>query len=164
MSEPKERRLLWIDDELKTTVRFTVLGVELAGYVVEEATSIDQTFSKLNAYATTSDVSSLPGLVILDIMMPITEADEKALAERGKTVASKFENSMRAGLSLITEIQGVLHNVPIFVLTNLGEETEVGHKVFEELRKEKQVKVLLSKPQPLETILGHIEHLMGSPT
>lgn len=153
MDKERKGRILWVDDEIPTTMKFLITGVELAGYEIDTALYIKDSLERLDEY---SEGRPKPDVVILDIMMPIRDEDRDAYNEITSITRSPLENAMKAGLALISRIKESLPNVPIIVLTNLSEETEIGRYVFEELRKESQMKSILPKPQHLEKLIAAI--------
>ena len=154
MNKEHKGRIFWIDDEIPTAMKFLITGIELAGYDIDTALYIKDSLERLDEY---SKGRPKPDVIILDIMMPIRDEDHEAYDKLTSSSKSSLENGMKAGLALISRIKEILPNVPIIVLTNLSEETEIGHYVFDKLRKElkvkkSQVKKNLSKPQQLEVL------------
>lgn len=158
MNKEVKGRIFWIDDEIPTTMKFIISGVELAGYQIDTALYIKDSLERLDEY---SKGRPKPDVVILDIMMPIRDEDLNSYRQLTSTTRHPLKNAMRAGVSLISRIKEVIPKAPIVVLTNLSEETEIGHHVFEELRQEPSVKSILSKPQPLQTLISIIEKAVG---
>jgi len=151
-------RIFLIDDEVPTTMKFLITSLELAGYEIDTALYIKDSLERLDEY---SEGRPKPDVVILDIMMPIRDADHNAYNKLTSTTKSPLENARTAGLALISRMREILPDVPVMVLTNLSEETEIGQYVFEKLRKESQVKRILSKPQPLKILTDMIAKAIG---
>lgn len=152
-------QVLWIDDEIDTTMRYFVQAVRLAGHVVDTIHFLAEAMDKLDQYGDDS-AGAKPDVVILDIMMPVRAEDVARLSPHVGS-SSWLTNSMQSGLALLGPISRKLQGVPIIALTNLGEESEVGHEVLTFLKARTEVYAVLAKPQPVLTLIKTIQEASG---
>jgi CheY-like chemotaxis protein len=148
-------RILWIDDEIAATMKFLVMDLKLAGYRVDPAIYISECCTLLESY-TKSETK--PDIIILDIMIPIRKEDEACYRSLVRTYEEiSTDNSMRAGLDLVDSLKQNLPGTPIIVYTNLNENTEIGQRVFDELRRRYPAIEILQKPQFAEVLVAAME-------
>ena len=135
--------IFWVDDDLLTTARFLVEAMTIRGFTVNGAKSIRECLQKLGQY---SNVGPPPDAVVLDIILSVSPADIEAALAFGFAVGSELDNARRAGAFLLRVIKKSLPDVPVIVLTNLSEGSDVGANLLTELRQDKAVRAVRSKP------------------
>ncbi len=146
--------VLWIDDELVTTLRYLLKDLQRRGFRFQQALSIAECVKILEDYKKSG---TRPDVVLLDAIMPYDEEGIKALSSLGVRMESDtgerlLDNARRVGLFLLRAISVVLPDVPVLVFSNLSENTEIGAAVMTEFRSNRQVKAVLPKPQRAEDV------------
>jgi len=152
-----ETRVLWIDDELRTTMKFLVSALRFSGFRIDTAEYLKEALDLLNQYR---EGRARPGIVLLDVMMPVRENDAAALSALGGQTDNRELNSMTAGILLIERIAATLPKVPILALTNLSEETEIGQHGFDLMRQHNAITRIESKPVTHREILSLIRGML----
>lgn len=133
MNEVTERRsytLLMIDDEIDTIMRWFTQRLEVKGFRIHRCYFFTEAVVLLQECdATEKEIDG----VILDIMLPLRKEDEEAYSEITGHKPRGATDAMKAGLTLLPLIRKCLPGVPIFVLTSLPEETEIGRAVYRKM-------------------------------
>ena len=146
--------VLWIDDELPTTMQYVLEAMRLLGtYEIEAAISINECLDRLKEHARSR---TSPDIIILDVIFTISE-EERPLANRFMpSERSELGQANRVGLLLMSQITAYLPGVPVLVLTNHSAASAVGNEVLSKLRDNPQVKDILQKPRSA----GDLDHLI----
>ncbi len=146
MNETIERSnytLLVIDDEIDTIMRWFIERLKVGGFRVRPCRFFADAVTWLQEHAATEE--EING-VILDIMFPLRKEDEKAYCKIKGYKPRGALDAMKVGLALLPLIRKYLPSVPIFVLTSLPAETEIGRAVYGELEKTPEVRCIQRKP------------------
>lgn len=146
MNETTERSsytLLVIDDEIDTIMRWFIQRLKVGGFRIRPCLFFADAVTWLQERAATEE--EIDG-IILDIMLPLRKEDEEAYCKIRGYKPTGATDAMEAGLALLPLIRKYLSGVPIFVLTSLPAETEIGRVVYSELGKTPEVRHIQRKP------------------
>jgi len=146
MNETIERSnytLLVIDDDIDTIMRWFIQRLKAGGFRVRPCRFFADAVTWLQEHAATEE--EIDG-VILDIMLSLRKADEEAYNKVEGHKPRGATDAMQAGLTLLPLIRKSLPGVPIFVLTSLPADTEIGRTVYGKLEKISDVRYIQRKP------------------
>lgn len=123
-------RVLFIDDEAKSVMRWFVERLRLLGLEVVVAESFSGAVALLRQEQGRASSKLSIDAVILDCMFPLTQSDVPAFRELVNREPRLPNDAIGAGAALLALVKSVLPDTPIFILTNLTRDSEYGRKVL----------------------------------
>ncbi len=139
------KKVLVVDDDVGIFLDYIFAELEHRGFTVSRAASLKEA-----ADAIRDDHFCA---VILDLMIPLTFADEEIFKKAFGRAPSGPGDEMKAGLSLLPILEE--KGIPIIILTNLNIETKLGAEVYKRIPKHISV---YNKP-PKEEFYAKLEEI-----
>ena len=129
-------KILLVDDDAEILLDYFVDELQRRGYRPEVALSLSEAKRILDDPERSRDIAC----AILDIMFPLSEEDDPIFREYFGRDPTGPEDGMQAGLALVPILSE--KKIPILVLTHLSPRSPIGSKVWKELGKLKEDRVI----------------------